>query len=141
MGSKPRKRAILLCALASLSCVSAEASDTNFAFTLPSFGGSGLNSSYYLNLLEQQKGDFSSGQEKTDIEVFEEQLRRRMLSAIASNIVSDIYGTDSTTPSEGEVDVGDLNIVYEKRVDQDQFCVTITDVFLNSTTETCVPLQ
>lgn len=77
------------------------AADMNYEFSLPSFGGNPNNTSYYLNLLEQQKPDFDTGSgssavAKTDFEIFQEQLRRRVLSALTSNIVSSIYGVDNS---------------------------------------------
>ena len=131
-----------ICVLATLGCTPVQGAELTYRFTLPSFGGSGLNTNYFLNLLEQQKPDFNPTREKTDVELFEEQLRRRLLSAVASNIVSDIYATDANAQAQdGEVSVGDLNIVYESHTDTNQFCVAITDIALGSSSNICVPLQ
>lgn len=134
------RKAIYICAF--FWCSSVQGAELAYRFTLPSFGGSGLNTNYFLNLLEQQKPEFSPVREKTDVELFEEQLRRRLLSAVASNIVSDIYDTDvNAQAQDGEVSVGDLNIVYESHTDTNQFCVAITDIALGSSSNICVPLQ
>ena len=95
-----------ICVLATLGCTPVQGAELTYRFTLPSFGGNGLNTNYFLNLLEQQKPDFNPTREKTDVELFEEQLRRRLLSAVASNIVSDIYATDANAQAQdGEVSV------------------------------------
>lgn len=79
--------------------IPAFAGDMSYEFNLPSFGGNPNNTSYYLNLLEQQKPDFDDGSgdlTQTEFEIFQEQLRRRVLSALTSNIVSSIYGVDNS---------------------------------------------
>ncbi|WP_368346111.1 curli assembly protein CsgF [Pelagovum sp. HNIBRBA483] len=117
---------------------SALASDMRFSFSSPAFNGSPASTTYFLNQLEAQKPSFTTDSEAelTDLELFEDQLRRRILSAIASSIVSDIYALDLTT--ETEFEAGGLSIlVKEDTSNENLVCFAISDGV--STTEVCVP--
>lgn len=114
------------------------ASDMSFSFSSPAFNGSPASTTYFLNQLEAQKPDFPTDEEaaQTELELFEDQLRRRILSAIASSIVSDIYALDLSTTTEFEA--GGLSVLVEENPDGDNVvCFNISDGV--STTEVCVP--
>ncbi len=106
-------------------------SDQTFSFNHPSFGGSGLNSAYYLSLLESQK-QFEE-EEKTSLEQFSEDLERRILSTLASDVVEQIFGEDAS--ADGSFTVGGLDVTYET-VGGDVH-ITLTDGI--GTTEIIVP--
>lgn len=114
------------------------ADDMAFRFTLPGLGGSPGMTSYYLNQLENQKLDFADEDEQTALESFEEQLERRILSAVASQIVGSIYGGDLV--GDQVFEVGDLIINYSDVPDENgNICVTIVDGV--SSSSVCVPAQ
>lgn len=128
------------------------AEDMSYKFNLPSFGGNPNNTSYYLNLLEQQKPNFSddsagSVAAKTEFEIFQDQLRRRVLSAVSSNIVSSIYGVDNSnlllpgdTNSFSFADLG-LEVTYTIVATDtgNQLCSTISDYGQENTL--CIPVD
>ncbi|WP_052261654.1 curli assembly protein CsgF [Leisingera sp. ANG-M1] len=127
-----------LCPAAALACAAlgapACASDQTFSFNLPSFGGSGLSSSYYLNLLETQKRPKEDERQRpSSLEQFSQDLERRLLSTLSSNIVEEIFGEDRS--ESGSFSAGGLDVVYET-VGGD-VVVTITDGV--TTTEIIVP--
>jgi hypothetical protein len=126
------------------------AGDMSYEFNLPSFGGNPNNTSYCLNLLEQQKHNFNDGSgdtSQTDFEIFQEQLRRRVLSALTSNIASSIYGVDNS----GLVNPGDtssftfddlgLEVTYTIVATDtgNQLCSTISDNGQENTL--CIPVD
>lgn len=114
------------------------ADDMAFRFTLPGLGGSPGMTSYYLNQLETQKLDFTEEDEQSALESFEEQLERRILSAIASQIVGSIYGGELI--GDQVFEVGDLIINYSDVPDENgNICVTIVDGV--SSSSVCVPAQ
>lgn len=140
-----------LCLIAAvITPVPAVAADMSYKFNLPSFGGNPNNTSYYLNLLEQQKPDFDDGSDETaqtDFEIFQEQLRRRVLSALTSNIVSSIYGVDNSnlvnpgdTSSFTFDDLG-LEVTYTIVATDtgNQLCSTISDYGQENTL--CIPVD
>lgn len=142
---------LLLLAIA-VSPAALRAEDLSYKFNLPSFGGNPNNTSYYLNLLEQQKPNFSDGSggsvaAKTDFELFQDQLRRRVLSAVSSNIVSSIYGVDNSdlllpgdTNSFSFADLG-LEVTYSIVATDtgNQLCSTISDYGQENTL--CIPVD
>lgn len=104
----------------------ASGNDMSFAFQLPGFGGSPGSATYYLNQLESQKLDFTEEQSIRELESFEDQLERRVLAAVSSQIVGNIYGSDFT--GDQVVEVGDLLITYSDVPDVNgNICVTIFD--------------
>ncbi|MDG2341331.1 MAG: curli assembly protein CsgF [Paracoccaceae bacterium] len=110
---------------------SARATDLGFRFHNPSFGGDPMAASHFLNLLEAQK--IPTVEESDTIAQFTEDLERRLLSGLATEISSQIFGQDDTT--EGAFVVGGLAVQYET-VGTD-VVVTLTDGI--STTEIIVP--
>lgn len=111
------------------------ATDLTFEFSLPSFGGDPASTSYYLNLMEQQKFNFATEAPPSDAELFEDQLRRRIIAAVSAQVVSSIYeGTFTTGDS---FTVGDFTVLYIDPIEAGNICVEINDGI--STTQVCVP--
>jgi len=115
----------------------AHASEVRFGFQNPGFGGNPLASNYYLGMLENQKlvkekkttlGGFSSG--KDLVGSFAEGLKSRMLSAIASKITQDIFGSDSL---EGSFAIDNMTLDY--RVVGDKVVINLTDGITTTTIE------
>lgn len=124
----------LLCAVPSV----VHGSDMRFSFGLPAFGGSPGSTSYYLNQLESQKLDFENEEEPTELELFEEQLERRVLAAVASQIVGSIYGNEFG--GDQVLQVGNLLISYSDVPDANgNICVSIFDGVTSS--DVCLPAQ
>ena len=111
-----------------------------FSLTLPAFNGSVANGSYYISMLEAQRPEFTqrtnTPSSSNELENFDDQLRRRVLSALASNIVSSIYGTDLI--QDQTFIVGDLEVmINEDTSNPNNICITTTDgISINSL---CVP--
>lgn len=109
-----------------------------FSFGLPAFGGSPGSTTYYLNQLESQKLDFENEEEPTELELFEEQLERRVLAAVASQIVGSIYGNEFG--GDQVLQVGNLLISYSDVPDANgNICVSIFDGVTSS--DVCLPAQ
>ncbi len=115
----------------SLLCGPVNATDFSFQFRNPSFGGDPLAASHFLNLLESQKQPVAD--ETDTISQFTEDLERRLLSGLATEISSQIFGQDSTP--DGTFLVGGLEVQYQT-IGGD-VVVTLTDGI--STTEIVVP--
>ena len=107
------------------------ATEFSFQFRNPSFGGDPMASSYFLNLLESQK--LPVARETDSITQFTEDLERRLLSGLATEISSQIFGQDGAP--DGVFLVGGLEVQYQT-VGGDVI-VTLTDGI--STTEIIVP--
>ena len=112
---------------------SVAASEMTFRFNLPSFGGSGLSSSYYLALLESQKQPQESQTEDSTLEQFTNDLERRLLSSLANEITDQIFGENSA--SSGNFSIGGLNATFDTV--GGNVVVTISDGI--STTQITVP--
>lgn len=110
---------------------SATASDLTFKFHNPSFGGDPMAASHFLKLLESQK--LPEVEETDAITQFTEDLERRLLSGLATEISSQIFGQDSAP--DGTFSVGGLEVVYAT-IGSD-VVVTLTDGI--SITEIVVP--
>ena len=87
----------------------ATATDLSFQFHNPSFGGDPMAASHFLKLLESQKIPVSD--ELDTISQFTEDLERRLLSGLATEISSQIFGHDGAP--EGAFMVGGLEVLYE----------------------------
>ncbi|MEC9199812.1 MAG: curli assembly protein CsgF [Pseudomonadota bacterium] len=125
----------LLCLAILAFPFSAQASDLRFNFDLPAFGGNGMNNSYYMTMLESQKRVFEEEEpEQTQLERFREDLERRLLTTLASDITQKIFGTDATPG--GSFEIGDLSVSYTTDSNGDVI-ITLNDG--NSTTEIVVP--
>ena len=85
------------------------AGDFRFSFTNPSFGGDPMTTSHLMKLMEAQK--IPQPVEKDTIHQFTEDLERRLLSGLATEITSRIFGQDSAP--EGAFVVGGLEVLYE----------------------------
>ena len=125
---------IISLALIGLMPLPASAGKLDFEFQLPSFGGNPLASSYYLAMIESQKQpQEKTAAEDTQLQRFQEDLERRLLTTLASTITTQIFGDDATP--EGSFSVGDLDINYATVGDDVR--VTLTDGV--TTTEIVVP--
>jgi|TARA_B110000908_G_C10253853_1_gene453980 curli production assembly/transport component CsgF len=111
----------------------AQAGGYNFSFQLPAFGGNAINTSYYLSLLDSQKRPKVTETEDSQIKTFAEDLERRLLTTLASDIVSKIFGDDAT--ASGNFTVGELDVSYDT-INGD-VVVTLADGI--STTQIVVP--
>ncbi len=109
------------------------ASDQTFDFNIPSFGGNGATSSYYVALLESQKRPQESRDTLSTLDSFTADLERRLLSSLSTEIVNEIFGPDAS--SAGSFTVGGLDVVFET-IDGN-VVVTLTDGV--SVTEITVP--
>ena len=126
-------RVALLASLAIAAPLSeACASELNFQFQNPGFGGNPLNSTYYLGMLESQKQIEKSSQTSANgqntVTDFAESLKSRILSAVASKITQDIFGNTSTN---GKFTVDNLLLDYQ--VVGDLVVVNLTDGVTNTT--------
>lgn len=126
-------RLVLSILMAAGISTSAAASEMTFRFNLPSFGGSGLSSSYYLSLLESQKQPTEEETEESTLDQFSSDLERRLLSSLANEITEQIFGENSA--SSGTFSIGGLNATFDT-VGGD-VVVTISDGI--STTQITVP--
>ena len=73
------------------------AGDLVYQPLLPAFGGNPLYSSYYSQNADAQNKTRIVEQELSDADRFKRDLERRLLSAVANQIVDAIYGEDATT--------------------------------------------
>ena len=124
-------RSLKLAFLGVLISAPAVASDLSFQFNNPSFGGDPMAASHFLKLLESQK--IPQTVELDTLSQFTEDLERRLLSGLATEISSQIFGQDSAP--DGAFLVGGLEVIYET-VGGD-VVVTLSDGI--STTEIIVP--
>lgn len=106
---RPRYVAAMLVALL-LNPQSGLAAET-FSFRLPSFGGNPQSSAYYLTLLENQKRQQEESVELTSVEKFRADLERRLLSSLASDVVSQIFGDGAA--ESGSFTAGGLTVSFE----------------------------
>jgi curli production assembly/transport component CsgF len=82
-----------------------------FSFRLPSFGGNPQTSAYYLTLLENQKRQQEETVELTSVEKFRADIERRLLSTLASDVVSQIFGDGAA--ESGSFTAGGLTVSFE----------------------------
>ncbi|MDG3580198.1 curli assembly protein CsgF [Rhizobium sp. YJ-22] len=113
----------------------AQASELKFGFQNPGFGGNPLASNYYLGMLENQKlvkekkeDKLSSSQDL--VGTFAEGLKSRILSAIASKITQDIFGSDSV---QGTFSIDNMLLDYQ--LVGDKVVINLTDGITNTTIE------
>lgn len=112
------------------------ASELKFGFQNPGFGGNPLATNFYLGMLESQKlikedeRDPFSQDEDNLVESFAEGLKSRILSAIASKITQDIFGSDST---EGTFTID--NMLLDYKVVGDKVVINLTDGVTTTTIE------
>jgi len=114
-----------------LGASGAHASDLRFKFNNPSFGGDPMRASHLMKLMDAQKQPVPV--EKDTILQFTEDLERRLLSGLATEITSQIFGQDGAT--EGAFFVGGLEVTYETL--GGDVVVTLSDA--TGTTEIVVP--
>lgn len=114
-----------------LAAAQLHAGDMRFRFSNPSFGGDPMATSHFMKLLEAQK--MPKPAETDAIQQFTEDLERRLLSGLATEISTQIFGQDGTT--DGNFSVGGLEVSYET-IGAD-VVVTLTDGL--SLTEIIVP--
>lgn len=136
-------RASLILLVASPAC----AGDLVYKPINPSFGGNPLNSSHLLGTANAQrdatardaKETSSSGSSSSagtsDAELFVSQLEGRLLSALAGQVTSAIFGDN---PQEsGTVTFGTTTVSFERSIDSIR--LVITDSLDGTVTEIIVP--
>lgn len=103
------------------------AAGKSFSFINPSFGGNQFNSAHLLGTADRQKPTPRSTQmeETSDAEFFKEQLTRRALSALTSNIIQQI--TSNSGAETGQYDLDGLIINYEKQEAEGIVKLTVQD--------------
>ncbi|OWU84663.1 curli assembly protein CsgG [Oceanicola sp. 22II-s10i] len=114
----------------------------------PSFGGNPLNSSHLLGLANAQRdataadaNDGTSGtgtpgqSETTDADLFVRQLEGRLLSALAGQVTSAIFGDNPQ--DNGTVTFGTTTVAFERTLDSIR--LVITDSVDGTVTEIVVP--
>jgi curli production assembly/transport component CsgF len=108
------------------------------SFTNPSFGGNPFNSSHLLAIANLDRPDKPRDETAplTEGELFAQQLRSRLLSALSSSLVQAITG--SAPGTSGEFIVGDQTIRFERTLTQ--ITVTILDNVTGETTTITVPV-
>ncbi|ANT61917.1 curli assembly protein CsgG [Salipiger sp. CCB-MM3] len=142
------KSAIIRASLILLVASPAGAGDLVYKPTNPSFGGNPLNSSHLLGTANAQRdatardakdssssssGSKSSG--TSDAELFVSQLEGRLLSALAGQVTSAIFGDN---PQEnGTVTFGTTTVTFERSIDSIR--LVITDSLDGTVTEIIVP--
>ena len=89
-------------------CSNLLAAGKSFSFINPSFGGNQFNSAHLLGSADRQKPIPKQPQieETSDAEFFKEQLTRRALSALTSNIIQQI--TSNSGAETGQYDLDGL---------------------------------
>ena len=119
------------------------ASPLIFNFHSPSFSGIG-QSSHYLTIenLEKSRRDSIIAKakaeadlleyelENTAIELFRKNLESRFYTALAKNIIDQVFGTAGNQQNSGETTIDGYDIVWtstEENDDADGITVTITD--------------
>ncbi|WP_353475372.1 curli assembly protein CsgF [Salipiger sp. H15] len=137
-------RASLILLVASPAC----AGDLVYKPINPSFGGNPLNSSHLLGTANAQRdatardakdSSSSSSSSKSsgtsDAELFVSQLEGRLLSALAGQVTSAIFGDN---PQEnGTVTFGTTTVTFERSIDSIR--LVITDSLDGTVTEIIVP--
>ena len=103
------------------------AAGKSFSFINPSFGGNQFNSAHLLGSADRQKPIPRSPEveETSDAEFFKEQLTRRALSALTSNIIQQI--TSNSGAETGQYDLDGLIINYEKQEAEGIVKLTVQD--------------
>lgn len=141
------KTAIIRASLILLAASPAGAGDLVYKPVNPSFGGNPLNSSHLLGTASAQRdatardandGSSSSGSTSagtSDAELFVSQLEGRLLSALAGQVTSAIFGDN---PQEsGTVTFGSTTVSFERSIDSIR--LVITDSLDGTVTEIIVP--
>ena len=121
------KNIILITILYITFCSNLLAAGKSFSFINPSFGGNQFNSAHLLGSADRQKPIPKQPQieETSDAEFFKEQLTRRALSALTSNIIQQI--TSNSGAETGQYDLDGLIINYEKNEAEGVVKLTVQD--------------
>jgi hypothetical protein len=126
-----------------LFAVPAFAGPVNFKFHSPSFSGVGASGHYLTieNLETSRKQaiiakaeavakELELELENTPIELFRKNLESRFYTALAKNIIENVFGVDGTRQDQGETTIDGFNIVWTStgtNNDADGTTVTITN--------------
>lgn len=129
---------------------SVSAQDLVYTPTNPSFGGNALNSNHLLSIANAQRSatarDFDDGTGgdnpsadptpgPTDAELFVRQLEGRLLSALAGQVTSAIFG--ETPQDSGVVVFGTTTVEFNRSLES--ISLVITDALDGTVTEIVVP--
>ncbi|CAN7683845.1 hypothetical protein LJR030_003102 [Rhizobium sp. LjRoot30] len=110
----------------------AMASELKFGFQNPGFGGNPLASNYYLGMLENQKLPKEDRDDPLSednlVKDFADGLKSRILSAVASKITQDIFGSDNT---QGNFTIDNMLLNYQ--VVGDKVVINLTDGITSTT--------
>lgn len=117
---------------------SAAASDLQFEFTNPSFGGNPFNSSHLLAIANSQNDyDDPDAVDRSDpAQQFLRSLQSRLLSALASQITDVIFGEEAQ--DTGLIRFGDQEVSFVRGIDS--VTLTITNLLDGTVTEIVIPL-
>jgi len=152
---------LLLAALAVCGVSSAFAGQINFKFHSPSFSGIGT-SSHYLTIenlettrkqaIKKKAEDEAKALEleleyelaNTPIELFRKNLESRFYTALAKNIIDNVFGTDGTRQDGGTTVIDGYTITWAStgtNNDADGTTLTITDANGNTIYDYTMPFQ
>ena len=152
---------LLLAALAVCGVSSAFAGQINFKFHSPSFSGIGTSSHYLTieNLETTRKQAIIKKAEdeakaleleleyelaNTPIELFRKNLESRFYTALAKNIIDNVFGTDGTRQDGGTTVIDGYTITWAStgtNNDADGTTLTITDANGNTIYDYTMPFQ
>ncbi|GGL94283.1 curli production assembly protein CsgF [Pseudooceanicola nanhaiensis] len=131
-----------------LTSTSAFAGDLVYTPINPSFGGNPLNASHLLGIANAQRDATASdandgtgstggtgGSETTDAELFVRQLEGRLLSALAGQVTSAIFGDNPQ--DSGTVTFGTTTVAFDRTLESIR--LVITDSIDGTVTEIVVP--
>jgi len=156
-----RSNLLLLAALAVCGVSSAFAGQINFKFHSPSFSGIGTSSHYLTieNLETTRKQAIKKKAEdeakalaleleyelaNTPIELFRKNLESRFYTALAKNIIDNVFGTDGTRQDGGTTVIDGYTITWAStgtNNDADGTTLTITDAAGNTIYDYTMPFQ
>ena len=106
----------------------------------PSFGGNPLNGTFLLNQAEAQNHfpEPTASYSSSALDDFEESLTRRILSELASQIVSSAFGTSETEIGSGFYEFGNYQIEITS-TEGESINVEIVDTLTGQSTTVEVP--
>lgn len=140
--------AIVLCLLSIIGFLALPVSADELVYTPrnPSFGGSPLNGSYFLNKAKIQdphgfldEDSAGSGYERpSDLDRFTSQLQSSVMHRLANRVVEQAFGENGDSLQGGEYTVGNMDI--ETTVEGEYVQVHITNITNGESTTVRVPM-
>lgn len=101
--------------VASISVVTASASELRYRPVNPAFGGNSFNSSFFQGTAETQKAYDAPVRKRTTqdpLEDFSNQIQRRLISRLSSDITEAIFGENAQ--DSGQFIVGELTLDFAR---------------------------